>query len=728
MAEILATSSVLIAVIFLLRKLTVGKISMRVRYALWLLAALRLLIPVSVGTSPLSVMNLMPETFGESGENTEKSTDEFQGMSKEKEAGFSLGQEDGEGQAVLAEEDDRPKKTQIVTTMAYASKEEDSALSQQEEEGRIQGVGKALGLVWFLGFLTVGGCMLLMRIRFVSWLYGRREILSGEMLRGAFSERLARRRMRVYRVGKLPSPCLVGRCIYVGEEAAEDERLLAHVLSHEYCHAVHGDGFWAFLRCALAAVYWFDPFVWAAAFAARQDSELACDEAAVRLLGEEQRFAYGRTLLFLLNREDGERERCPGMSFMTEGSGRSVKERIFLLAKGGKTKRATLCVVLAALVLVCGCAFTGADRKVGEEQADGAEHVSGSPSQKTSEQEAEETGRILDNDERDMGIVGETEEAAERILAAEGLTAGSLDEERWQAFEETLHSYDDSELLQKREFDVQSYYDWQEGKSGEKPEDGWYLLCRENGGLISLYGLYTEAFGFRGLKTRIGEDVNTLDISWCASYLNGTSENIRILEFAQDGRPRKFAWKLLAEESREAEKWRLYEGYRYDTGTIELKALTEKECVEWGEKYLTFDVDQEAAKVHVTCDGDMYLGAIDISAYQDWETEDVRIVSDTVGVLLDDKAGEEAAVSGEEGLAVQLVVGLKLKGVEGLWFDGLPPLTIQVAEDESSDSGFLLQTPRIDERYEGWALWQERKLTQLRDGIGSGTDREEPGE
>lgn len=707
MAEILATSSVLIAVIFLLRKLTAGKISMRVRYALWLLAALRLLVPVSVGTSPLSVMNLMPETFGESGENTEKSTDEFQGLSKEKEAGFSFGQEDGEGQAVLAEKDGRPKRTQIVTTMTYASQEEDEALSQQEEEGRIQGVGKVLGLVWLLGFLTVGGCMLFMRIRFVSWLYGRREILSGEMLGGEFSGRLARWGMRVYRVGKLPSPCLVGRCIYVGEEAAEDERILAHVLSHEYCHAVHGDGFWAFLRCALAAVYWFDPFVWAAAFAARQDSELACDEAAVRLLGEEQRFAYGRTLLFLLNREGGERERCPGMSFMTEGSGRSVKERIFLLAKGGKTKRATLCVVLAALVLVCGCAFTGADQKAEEERAEGpAQQVSGS------------SGRQVTSEERE-----------ERVEEADRLTTRSQDETDWQDFEEVLHAYgDDGDLLQKREFDVQSYYDWQEGKSSEKPEDGWYLLCRENGGLISLYGLYTEAFGFRGLKTRIGEDVNTLDISWCASYLNGTSENIRILELAQDGRPRKFVWKLLAEESGEAEKWRLYEGYRYDTGTIELKALTEKECVEWGKKYLAFDVDQEAAKVHVTFDGDMYLGAIDISAYQDWETEDVRIVSDTVGVLLDDKAGEEAAVSGEEGLAVQLVAGLKLKGVEGLWFDGLPLLTIQVAEDESSDSGFLLKTPRIDERYAGRALWQERKLTQLRDGMGSGTDMEEPGE
>lgn len=98
----------------------------------------------------------------------------------------------------------------------------------------------------------------------------------------------------------LPSPCLVGRHIYIGERTPGGEQGLVHVLAHEYCHACHGDGFWAFLRCALAALYWFDPFVWAAAFAARQDSDLACDEAVVRLLGEEERFAYGRTLLSLL--------------------------------------------------------------------------------------------------------------------------------------------------------------------------------------------------------------------------------------------------------------------------------------------------------------------------------------------------------------------------------------------------------------------------------------------
>ena len=56
--EILITSSALIAGIFCIRKLTLGKISMRLRYGLWILAVVRLLVPVSVGASPVSVMNL----------------------------------------------------------------------------------------------------------------------------------------------------------------------------------------------------------------------------------------------------------------------------------------------------------------------------------------------------------------------------------------------------------------------------------------------------------------------------------------------------------------------------------------------------------------------------------------------------------------------------------------------------------------------------------------------
>lgn len=226
--------------------------------------------------------------------------------------------------------------------------------------------------------------------------------------------------------------------------------------------------------------------------------------------------------------------------------------------------------------------------------------------------------------------------------------------------------------------------------------------------MIYLYGLYTEEFGFRGLKLRIGQDETTLDIPWCASYLNGISENIRILEYAENRAPKRFVWKLLAEESGTTEIWRLYSGYRHDNGTLDLKTLTEEDCLAWAKEHLTFDVNREAAEVDVTYDGDMYLGAIDISAYRDWETEDVQIVSDAVCFTLDDPEKETL-----EGTAVYLTAGLKFAGVEGLWFDGLPLLTVQVVEDEESASGFRLERPRIDETYVANMPLQEKELSEL---------------
>ena len=58
MIEILVSATVLMIVILCLRLLTKGRVSMRLRYALWLLVALRLAVPVSFGSSQFSLMNL----------------------------------------------------------------------------------------------------------------------------------------------------------------------------------------------------------------------------------------------------------------------------------------------------------------------------------------------------------------------------------------------------------------------------------------------------------------------------------------------------------------------------------------------------------------------------------------------------------------------------------------------------------------------------------------------
>ncbi len=740
--EIWITSSVLIIGIFCLRKLTKGKISMRLRYALWLLVALRLLIPASLGTSAFSVMNLVPEAVWERTQTVSFGGGNRQSMSAG--GAFPDGRHTGvelmDGQS-KAEDGALPVAGSTVFVENVPETAESAGTDTAKENDGFEATAKTggfsltgvLGTLWLLGFLTVGGYMAVSEYRFMRYLHKNRKAFPAERIPAEFAKRFSRRGMKVYRVKGLPGPCLAGRHIYVGESITGQQQNLSHILAHEYCHALHGDRLWAFLRCALVAVYWFDPFVWAAAYAARQDSELACDEAAVKLLGESSRFDYGRTLLALLEgAECG--GKCPGMTFMTEGGERGVRERIMALTKKSQTRGTVLAAVLLAVVLACGCAFTG------------AEPDSTDPAKGTGEQETAGTGQgendtAADSDaqnrqsgnEENNGelarVQKELEDAVENVELTDEqikeLEESALREADKAAFQDTLSYYSAIEGHDNRKFDVQSYYEWQEKKKAEKPEDGWYLLCREEGGLIRLYGLYTEDFGLRGLKVRIGQDETNLDIPWCASYLNGDSGNIRILEYTENRAPRRFAWKLPVEESGTTEIWRLYVGSRYDDGTIALQTLTEEDCVGWARKYLTFEVDREAEMVHVTCDGDMYLGAIDISAYRDWETEDVQIVPGTVGFSLDDSEEERLHDQGDEsdyrtysdaayeGTAVHLVAGLKFSGVEGLWFDGLPLLTIQVVEDEGSASGFRLERPRIDETYVANMPLQEKALSEL---------------
>ena len=58
MLEWVISSAVLTALVIALRFVLKGKISLRLQYALWALVLLRLLVPVSFGSTGLSVGNL----------------------------------------------------------------------------------------------------------------------------------------------------------------------------------------------------------------------------------------------------------------------------------------------------------------------------------------------------------------------------------------------------------------------------------------------------------------------------------------------------------------------------------------------------------------------------------------------------------------------------------------------------------------------------------------------
>ena len=106
-----------------------------------------------------------------------------------------------------------------------------------------------------------------------------------------------------------------------------------------------------------------------AAYRAKQDSELACDERAVRMLGEKQRFAYGRTLLECVSGGHS-RFGYEGVVLSMDGSGRSVKERVMMIAEKRKNSKVVAAIVVLAATLACGCVFTGAaENSIGEEKS-----------------------------------------------------------------------------------------------------------------------------------------------------------------------------------------------------------------------------------------------------------------------------------------------------------------------------------------------------------------------
>lgn len=164
----------------------------------------------------------------------------------------------------------------------------------------------------------------------------------------------------VYVVPGLSSPCLFGLWrpnIYLPQEVAQDETALRHALAHEYTHFRHRDHIWSALRCLVLVLHWYNPLVWAAAYLSRQDGELACDEGAIRRLGEEERIPYGRTLVSLVARR-GPRPRdvLTCSTTMAQGS-RGIRQRIIQLVKRPHTVKTALFLAASALALAAVMSF-----------------------------------------------------------------------------------------------------------------------------------------------------------------------------------------------------------------------------------------------------------------------------------------------------------------------------------------------------------------------------------
>ena len=322
MLDILISSSVLILVLAVLRFALRNRISARLQYALWLLVLLRLLVPVSLFHSPVSVAEAAAPV-------TERAWT-------------------------------ASHRVLYAWNTPGSAPPEPAGVSTQLDEGGVINSGQVLILrdallfIWYLGIAVMAAWFLFVNMRLARRLKKYRAPYDSDSV------------LPVYVTDVIPSPCLFGLfrpSIYLTDRAAEDETRARQIVAHEQTHYRHGDMIWSLLRSVCLAVWWFNPLVWLAAALSRQDCELACDEGTIKALGEEARFDYGRTLVSMARVGARPSDLLCGATTMTTGR-KSLKARVARIANAPKRSAAVAAAVLLIAAVTVGCTFAGAAESV----------------------------------------------------------------------------------------------------------------------------------------------------------------------------------------------------------------------------------------------------------------------------------------------------------------------------------------------------------------------------
>ena len=325
------TSSILLAVFLLLRGTLFRKLSPRVRYALWGVVLLRLLVPFQIPSLslPASAADLTPELSTISERPIFPNTILVRPINP----------------SVSLDEEDQADLPHSASTI-------ESNLSEYYHFGGPT-LSDGVQVVWAAGAGMVLLAVLAANLRFAQKLRQSRRPLP-----------TAGCPLPVYEADGLSSPCLCGvlrPAVYLTPEAAEDGRVRTHVLSHELTHFRHRDHIWSLLRCLALALHWYNPLVWAAVILSKRDGELACDEGTIRQLGEGERIPSGRTLIGLVARRSGAGGVLSCSTTMTGGK-KTVQRRIAQLVKQPETKKTALFLAAAAVALAAVFVFAGGQR------------------------------------------------------------------------------------------------------------------------------------------------------------------------------------------------------------------------------------------------------------------------------------------------------------------------------------------------------------------------------
>ena len=159
----------------------------------------------------------------------------------------------------------------------------------------------------------------------------------------------------------IASPMLIGffrpRIILpVGEW---EDKELSYIFVHELIHYKQRDMFYKWLIQIVVCVHWFNPFVYLLEKEVNKSCELSCDEKVISILDEKVKREYGDTLISFLKSNNLYKSSLASVT-LTEGA-EQLKERLGAIMKFRKKSKAIIAITAIFTAAVCVCFFvTGA--------------------------------------------------------------------------------------------------------------------------------------------------------------------------------------------------------------------------------------------------------------------------------------------------------------------------------------------------------------------------------
>lgn len=328
MREIMISSTVMILLVMLFRVIFRGKVRHCLIYAMWLFVALRLLVPINIGTFSFGVSGMMNQVQNHTENTKEIENDKMQ---------------EGSLNTLVLH-----KNTTTNSKMTVPEEKEIPAQISAQE--KMQEAWKAYkDKIWLAGTCSILLVVLAANIFYVHKLKKNRKSF----------DKFREGKLPVYVTENVQVPCLYGvfkTAIYLPAQRLDQltEEQVKWIICHEECHYRQGDHIWSLLRILLTAVYWFHPLVWAAAYLSKKDAEISCDEKVLANSNLTQKIAYGKTLICVASRDRKLSVFYPTTAVV--GTKKELKNRMRKIVEENKYKRKAK--VVLAVIMVTSVVFT----------------------------------------------------------------------------------------------------------------------------------------------------------------------------------------------------------------------------------------------------------------------------------------------------------------------------------------------------------------------------------